>query len=60
MQLNKTSKDSQIHVDKKLSTAKNIKLIHNCLDMQRKNETMGKHKNNDIGPRFSHSARCWR
>jgi hypothetical protein len=41
MHFNKTSKDSQIHVDWKLSTAKNIKLINNCLDVQGKNETRG-------------------
>lgn len=40
----------------KLIIDKNIKLIHDCLNVQRKSETRGEHKNNDIGPRFSHLA----
>jgi hypothetical protein len=58
MHLNKTSKkkDSQIHIEWKLHINKNIKLIHNCLNAQRKNKTGGEHKSDNIGPRFSHLA----
>lgn len=53
MHLDMTSNDKSKSCKWKLNIYRNIKLIHNCLNVQRKNGAKGEHKNNDIGLRFS-------
>jgi hypothetical protein len=56
MHLNKTSNDKSKSCKWKLNIDRNIKLIPNYLNVQRKKKARGEHKNNDIGPKFSHLA----